>query len=277
MIAAQMASHQNWSMVKGRSSHSQSHSRTWSMNALTTMRNSPSVTTMKGSDKSRAIGLTKALSTPKTSATRRIVTTFFSVEPPSSPRWTPSTTRAATQRATPLATTRIRKFLTAALWQVAVRGWCATHGRRDVVLGWWAERRGGAPEDGPTVVVMTDDLAPVRLRPAIAALPAYTPGRAAAAPAGLTAYKCSSNENPFAPLPSVLDVVWSAATEINRYPDMAVTGLTRALADRLDVPPERISTGPGSVGVLAQLSPRPAGRGTRSSSPGGRSRRTRSS
>ena len=100
---------------------------------------------------------------------------------------------------------------------------------------------------------MTDDLTPVRLRPAIAALPAYTPGRAVAAPAGLTAYKCSSNENPYAPLPSVLDVVWAAATEINRYPDMAVTALTRALADRLDVPAERISTGPGSVGVLAQL------------------------
>ena len=108
---------------------------------------------------------------------------------------------------------------------------------------------------------MTDDLAaeaathptPVRLRGALAALPAYAPGRPAAARPGLTAYKISSNENPFPPLPSVLDVVRDAASAMNRYPDMAVTALTAALAERLGVPATRISTGPGSVGVLDQL------------------------
>ena len=51
----------------------------------------------------------------------------------------------------------------------------------------------------------------------------------------------------------MLEVVRSAASEMNRYPDMAVTALTRAIADRLEVPAERIATGPGSVGVLGQL------------------------
>ena len=40
---------------------------------------------------------------------------------------------------------------------------------------------------------------------------------------------------------------------MNRYPDMAVTALTAALAERLDVPAERVATGPGSVGRARQL------------------------
>ena len=93
----------------------------------------------------------------------------------------------------------------------------------------------------------------VRLRQSLDALPAYAPGKPATVREGLTAYKISSNENPYPPLPSVLDVVRDAAASMNRYPDMAVAGLTAALAERLDVPAERITTGPGSVGVLDQL------------------------
>ncbi|MBD3782117.1 MAG: histidinol-phosphate transaminase [Micrococcales bacterium] len=108
---------------------------------------------------------------------------------------------------------------------------------------------------------MTDDLAaeaaarptPVHLRDALAALPAYTPGRPATVREGLVAYKISSNENPYPPLPSVLEAVRDAAAGMNRYPDMAVTALTEAIAARLGVPAARISTGPGSVGVLDQL------------------------
>ena len=91
------------------------------------------------------------------------------------------------------------------------------------------------------------------LRSALGRLPAYTPGKPAAAPPGVTAYKISSNENPYPPLPSVLDAVRSAAGEMNRYPDMGVGVLTQALADRLEVPSERLAFGPGSVGVLGQL------------------------
>ncbi|NHA67433.1 histidinol-phosphate transaminase [Phycicoccus flavus] len=94
---------------------------------------------------------------------------------------------------------------------------------------------------------------PVRLRGALDTLPAYTPGRPATVREGLTAYKISSNENPYPPLPSVLDAVREAAAGMNRYPDMAVATLTTRIAAHLGVPPERISTGPGSVGVLDQL------------------------
>jgi len=93
----------------------------------------------------------------------------------------------------------------------------------------------------------------VRLREALAAVPAYKPGKPAAAREGIPAFKISSNENPYPPLPSVLKVVQDAAKQMNRYPDMAVTELTLALAQRLGVPPEHIATGTGSVGVLGQL------------------------
>jgi len=96
----------------------------------------------------------------------------------------------------------------------------------------------------------------VRLREALAGVPAYKPGKPAAQGEGadaVQAYKISSNENPYPPLPSVLTVVADAAMEMNRYPDLAVSRLTDALAERLGVPREHIATGTGSVGVLGQL------------------------
>ena len=93
----------------------------------------------------------------------------------------------------------------------------------------------------------------VRLRAALDRVPAYVPGKPAAAPEGVAAYKVSSNENPYPPLPSVLEVVREAAGSMNRYPDMAVTELSQALARTLGVPVEHIATGTGSVGVLAQV------------------------
>jgi histidinol-phosphate aminotransferase len=93
----------------------------------------------------------------------------------------------------------------------------------------------------------------VRLRAALDQVPAYVPGKPASAPEGVTAYKVSSNENPYPPLPSVLDVIRDAAGAVNRYPDMAVTALTQALSDRLGVPVEHLATGTGSVGVLGQI------------------------
>ena len=93
----------------------------------------------------------------------------------------------------------------------------------------------------------------VHLREALAAVPAYKPGKPAVVRDGVTAYKISSNENPYPPLPSVVQAVADGAMEMNRYPDMAVTELTDALAHRLGVPPEHIATGTGSVGVLGQF------------------------
>lgn len=99
----------------------------------------------------------------------------------------------------------------------------------------------------------SDALPGPRIREVLSRLPNYVPGKPAAAPAGLTAYKCSSNENPYQPLPSVLEVVRQAAGSVNRYPDMAVSELSQAIADHLDVPLECIATGTGSVGVLGQV------------------------
>lgn len=92
-----------------------------------------------------------------------------------------------------------------------------------------------------------------RLRSALDQVPAYVAGKPPTPREGLTVYKVSSNENPYPPLPSVLEVVRERAAEINRYPDMGVGALTDALAAHLDVPREQVATGTGSVGVLAQI------------------------
>ncbi|MFD4911142.1 histidinol-phosphate transaminase [Kitasatospora purpeofusca] len=88
-----------------------------------------------------------------------------------------------------------------------------------------------------------------RLRPSLDGIPTYKPGK----PAGPDAYKLSSNENPYEPLPGVLEAAVAAAGNLNRYPDMAVTGLTAELAKHFDVPVEHIATGTGSVGVAQSL------------------------
>lgn len=93
-----------------------------------------------------------------------------------------------------------------------------------------------------------------RLRPALDLLPSYKPGRPAAPGNGRQqVYKLSSNENPYPPLPGVMDAVVEAAGSMNRYPDMFATGLVGSLAERFDVPPEHLATGTGSVGVLQQV------------------------
>lgn len=93
----------------------------------------------------------------------------------------------------------------------------------------------------------------IRIRQAIDALPTYKAGKKAQAVAGLDAFKLSSNENPTDPLPGILEVIQTAALEINRYPDPLTTELTHALAKRFTVPTECIATGTGSVGVCQQI------------------------
>ncbi|MEV6977591.1 histidinol-phosphate transaminase [Kitasatospora sp. NPDC093806] len=88
-----------------------------------------------------------------------------------------------------------------------------------------------------------------RLRPTLDGIPAYKPGK----PAGADAYKLSSNENPYEPLPGVLDAAVKAAGKLNRYPDMGATELTAELAKRFDVPTEHIALGTGSVGIAQSL------------------------
>ena len=92
-----------------------------------------------------------------------------------------------------------------------------------------------------------------RLREALRGIPTYKPGRPAAGADGVPAFKLSSNENPYPPLPGVLETAVAAAGSINRYPDMGCAALVAELAQRYGVPESHIATGTGSVGVAQSL------------------------
>ncbi|CAM5731601.1 Putative phenylalanine aminotransferase OS=Streptomyces alboniger OX=132473 GN=hisC PE=3 SV=1 [Streptomyces alboniger] len=77
-----------------------------------------------------------------------------------------------------------------------------------------------------------------KLRAELEGIPTYVPGKPAAAD-GPVAYKLSSNENPYPPLPGVLETVTAAVSSFNRYPDMACTDLMNELSERFAVPPVR--------------------------------------
>ena len=87
----------------------------------------------------------------------------------------------------------------------------------------------------------------IQLRPEIAALAPYRQG----APADADAFKLSSNENPFEPLPSVREKL--STHSINRYPDASAYELRTNIAARFGVTAENVQVGAGSVAVLAQL------------------------
>jgi histidinol-phosphate aminotransferase len=92
-----------------------------------------------------------------------------------------------------------------------------------------------------------------RLRETLARLPAYVAGRPPTSAPGLTPFKLSSNENPYDPLPGVLEAIAAAAARMNRYPDPASAALVEALAARYDVPQDHLALGTGSVGLLQQV------------------------
>ncbi|KNY04113.1 histidinol-phosphate transaminase [Microbacterium sp. GCS4] len=94
---------------------------------------------------------------------------------------------------------------------------------------------------------MTDPILP-RIRPAIASLPPYRQGKQA----GPEAFKLSSNENPFEPLPSVVEAL-QHTTPINRYPDATAGRLRARLGERYGVSPDEVHVAAGSVSILHQL------------------------
>jgi len=100
-----------------------------------------------------------------------------------------------------------------------------------------------------------------RLRAALGGIPTYKPGRPAPVRDGMPAYKISSNENPYPPLPSVQMVIADAGSQANRYPDMFATGLVSRIAARFNVPESHVATGTGSVGVCQQVIQSTAGPG----------------
>ncbi|MBO1336743.1 histidinol-phosphate transaminase [Streptomyces sp. VRA16 Mangrove soil] len=91
-----------------------------------------------------------------------------------------------------------------------------------------------------------------KLRAELEGVPTYKPGKPAAT-GGPAAFKLSSNENPYPPLPGVMEQAIAAAGTFNRYPDMACTGLMNELSERFGVPLTHLATGTGSVGVAQQL------------------------
>ncbi|HYB38758.1 MAG TPA: pyridoxal phosphate-dependent aminotransferase [Mycobacterium sp.] len=93
-----------------------------------------------------------------------------------------------------------------------------------------------------------------RLRPELAGLPAYVPGKTVPG-----AIKLASNETVFGPLPSVRTAIEQATDIVNRYPDNSCVELKSALAKHLsamnagDWTPEHIAVGCGSVSLCQQL------------------------
>ena len=89
-----------------------------------------------------------------------------------------------------------------------------------------------------------------RLRPELAGLPAYVPGKAVPG-----ATKLASNETVFGPLPSVRTAIERATELVNRYPDNGCVQLKAALANYLgsDFAPEHVAVGCGSVSLCQQL------------------------
>jgi len=84
-------------------------------------------------------------------------------------------------------------------------------------------------------------------------MPPYVAGRPPVARPGLTTYKLSSNENPYPPLPGVLEVAAKALEGANRYPDMGNVALYAKLAETYDVPVADLAVATGSTGLIYQL------------------------
>lgn len=96
----------------------------------------------------------------------------------------------------------------------------------------------------------------VQLRPEVRAVKAYRQGVAAPS----DGFKLSSNENPFGPLPSVLEKV-SAANDFNRYADASMLELRTRISERFGVTVDEVHVASGSVAILYQLIHAAAGAG----------------
>ena len=94
---------------------------------------------------------------------------------------------------------------------------------------------------------VTEPILP-RIRPEIAALPPYRQGKQA----GADAFKLSSNENPFDPLPSVVEALQNTVP-VNRYPDATAGALRVRLGERYGVEADAVHVAAGSVSILYQL------------------------
>ena len=85
-----------------------------------------------------------------------------------------------------------------------------------------------------------------RLRPELADLPAYTPGKTVPG-----AIKIASNETVHGPLPSVRAAIEKATDNINRYPDNGYVELREHLAKHWTTELSPRSTSPSAAGRSA--------------------------
>ncbi|QCX26265.1 histidinol-phosphate transaminase [Nocardioides jishulii] len=85
-------------------------------------------------------------------------------------------------------------------------------------------------------------------RPDVAAIPRYVPGRRPTPRPGVTTYKLSSNENPFPPLPGVVEAVAEATVRSASYPDPTCPDLYEALEHRH--PGRDLLAATGSVALI---------------------------
>ncbi len=88
----------------------------------------------------------------------------------------------------------------------------------------------------------------VTVRPALATLPAYVPGRTVPG-----AIKLASNETTYPLLPAVAQRVAEVLGSVNRYPDLGSVALGTRLAARLDVDVDQLAVGCGSVALCQQV------------------------
>ena len=92
-----------------------------------------------------------------------------------------------------------------------------------------------------------------RMRADLESMPAYKAGAVPADIPGKKSFKISANENPYAPIPAIVEAINKAAGSVQRYPDPASLRLKNKLAKKYNVGIENIQLGTGSVAVLTQL------------------------
>lgn len=96
-----------------------------------------------------------------------------------------------------------------------------------------------------------------RVRPAVAGMASYTPGKDAsqvAAERGLDeAIKLASNENPWPPVPEIAAAIADAVSGANRYADNSASAVRSAIGEWLGIDRASITVGCGSSGLLQQV------------------------
>src|SRR5690625_7242543 len=92
----------------------------------------------------------------------------------------------------------------------------------------------------------------LQLRAALAAVPAYKPGKPPAEVPGLEPYKLSSNEHFLPPLPEVIEALTDIPTPA-QYPDPPAGALFGELANYLLVPAVHVPVGAGGADDLTAV------------------------